>query len=74
MTHPAVISFYHEHGDIQETIPFRKLSEENAPYIRSISETVVSDDPLRIRVTIPIRDQKRHVTIDETLNVVGVTQ
>lgn len=72
MTHPAVISFYHEHGDIQESIPFRKLTEENPPYIGNITETIVSEDPLRIRVTIPIADQKLYVTVDDALNVVDV--
>lgn len=74
MTHPVVISFYHEYGDVTESVPFRKLTEENAPYIKDISETIVSEDPMRIRVTLPVADRTLHVTVDDALDVVDVTQ
>lgn len=74
MNHPSVISFFHEYGDIEERIPFRKLTWENARYFKDISETVVSAEPLRIRVTIPFRGRKLNVTVDDELNVIDLSQ
>ncbi len=72
MNHSTVIAFFHEFGDLDEFIPLRKLTAENARFITDITETVVSDDPLRIRVDIPFEGHTLQVTVDEALNVVGV--
>lgn len=74
MNHPAVISFYYEYGNIQESVPFRKLTWENRPYVKDISETVLSEDPLRIQVTIPFQGETLHVTVDDAINVVDVRE
>lgn len=72
LTEPAVISFYHEESDFDRRIPFSKLTWENAPYVRSISQSVVSTDPLRIRVRLPIEDAVLRVTMDEDLEIVDI--
>lgn len=69
--HPAVVSAYHEHGiNIREqtTLPH----EFDSP-------TVVSEDPLRLRVDIESpREDDDHVlvslTIDDNANIVDVTE
>jgi len=69
--HPAVVSTYHEHGiDVREkTI----LPHEFVP------PTVVSEDPLRLRVDVksPNKDESQVVvqlTLDETGNIVTVSE
>jgi DNA-binding transcriptional ArsR family regulator len=71
LNHPAVIAFYHEHG-LDETIPFRKLTWENARFVRGIAQTVVDTDPYRFRVRIPVDGEALVVSLDETLDVLSV--
>ena len=70
LAEPAVIVFFREHSDFDQSIPFSKLTWRNAPYVRSISQTVVSTDPLRIRVDMPLGDAELSVTVDEDLEIV----
>lgn len=72
LNHPAVISFYHEHAGLEETVPFRKLTSDNAPLVRGITETVLSTDPHRFRVEIPFESATLVVELDESLTVVAV--
>lgn len=72
LTDPAVIAFYHEHSDFDQSVPFSKLTWENAPYVRSITQTVVSREPLRIRVDIPLEAAELRVTVDSDLEVVSL--
>lgn len=64
--HPVVVSFYHEHG-------FDYRYEPGPPWTRTLQygETVVSRDPLRVRVTIPAGDDELLVTVDEEATVVA---
>jgi DNA-binding transcriptional ArsR family regulator len=71
LNHPAVIAFYHDHG-LDETIPFRKLTWENAEYVRNVTQEVVERDPYRFRVRIPIEDEAIVVHLDERLDVRSV--
>jgi uncharacterized Zn finger protein len=71
LNHPAVIAFYHDHG-LEETIPFRKLTDDNAALVRGVSGTVVDTDPYRFRVTVPVGDERLVVGMDEHLDVVDV--
>lgn len=73
LTHPAVIAFYHDHG-LEETVPFRKLTWENARFVKDISETVLDTDPYRFRVTIPVGDDRIVVEMDEELAVTDVSR
>lgn len=72
LAEPAVISFYHEHTDFDRTIPFSKLTWRNAPYVRSITQSVVSTDPLRIQVEIPFESAELRATMDESLEVLDI--
>jgi len=72
LNHSAVVSFFHEHGDLDAFIPLRKLTWENARYIADISETVVSDEPLEVRVDIPFEGRTLQVTVDDDLEVVDL--
>ena len=72
--HPAVVAFYHEHGfdmtyglDDPEVCGrlFDRLKKE---------QTVVSRDPVRIRVTATYDGAELHLTLDENLTVVGVSR
>jgi len=74
MNHAAVVSFFHEHGDLDAFVPLRKLTWENARYITNISETVVSEEPLEVRVDIPFEGKTLHVTVDAALEVVEIEQ
>jgi DNA-binding transcriptional ArsR family regulator len=71
LNHPAVIAFYHEHG-LDETIPFRKLTWENARFVRNISQEVLDTDPYRFRVRVAVDDEAVVVDMDESLDVVSV--
>lgn len=73
-TEPAVIAFYHEHSDFDRSVPFSKLTWENAEYIRAISQTVVSTDPLRVRIDIPLESAELRVTVDEDLEIQSLTR
>ena len=72
LNHPAVISFLHSHG-LEEKIPFRKLTWDNATFVRDIAGTVAETDPYRFRVTVPIEQDALVVTLDEELDVLDVT-
>ena len=66
-THPAVIAFYYDHG-----ITFDLASHEQRSYLLEYQEEVVSDDPLRIRTTIPLHGDELRITFDEQMSVVDV--
>lgn len=68
VNHPAVVAFYHEHG-LDERIPFRKLTWENARFVDSVDGTVVGTDPYRFRVTVSIDVDALVVAMDEDLDV-----
>jgi DNA-binding transcriptional ArsR family regulator len=71
LNHPAVIAFYHERG-LDETVPFRKLTWENAKYVRGITQSVIDTDPYRFRVRIPVDDAALVVHLDDELDVESI--
>ncbi|MFB6302346.1 MAG: winged helix-turn-helix domain-containing protein [Haloferacaceae archaeon] len=68
-THPAVLAFYYDHG-----IEFDLASHEQRTHLLEYQEEVVSEDPLRIRTTIPLDGDELHVTFDEQMTVVDVSR
>lgn len=68
-THPEVVAFYHDHG-----VDFHLATYENRSYLLSFQEEMISEDPLRIEVTIPFDDDELRVTIDEQVNVIDICQ
>lgn len=73
--HPAVIQFFYERG-----VPFQyEISDvetlKRARYIFSQQEQeLVSDDPLRIRVTLQYEGDSMALTLDEEMNVLEITE
>lgn len=71
LNHPAVVAFYHDHG-LTEKLPFRKLTADNARFVRGIRSTATATDPYRFRTTIPVDDETLVVVMDEELDVLSV--
>lgn len=68
VTEPAVIAFYHEHG-----IEHRFPSWEGLIRCFHFEEELVSEDPLRLRCTVPVDDDRLQLTLDGDVNVIEVT-
>lgn len=74
LTEPAVIAFYHEHSDFDGRVPFSKLTSENAPYRRSMTQSVASTDPLRVSVHITLETAELQVLVDDELEIHSLEQ
>ena len=72
LTEPAVVAFYHEHGGFDRCIPFIELTDENAPFVRDITQTFLSADPVRVRVEMPLGDARLTVVVDGELDIVDI--
>lgn len=68
-THPAVLAFYYEHD-----IEFDLASHEQLAHLLEYQQEVASENPLRIRTTIPLDEDEIHVTFDEQMTVVDVNR
>lgn len=67
LPHPALVAFFHERGvDVRER-PFWTL-----PFCRPGAETVVSEDPLRVRVDVDRDGDSLSLTLDREAGVVAV--
>ncbi|WP_440764317.1 DUF7351 domain-containing protein [Natronorubrum sp. DTA7] len=65
LEHPAIVSFYHEHDrDVRER-PIWNVGHEWA-------ETVLSEDPLAVRVAVELEDAVLALYVDDGLDVVDV--
>ncbi len=71
LNHPAVIAFFHRRG-LDEKVPLRKLTSDNARFVRDITETAVETDPYRFRVTVPVDGDTLVVSLDENLDILSV--
>lgn len=72
--HPAVVSFYHDHGvdrRIDTREPDRYL--RGWELLRQMNRRVVSTDPLRVRVTVPCDGDELRLLLDENINVIETT-
>lgn len=76
LSHPAVIAFYYDRGievgftgntGFADVIRTLNLSE-------AADEELVSDDPIRVRVTVSHEDDELHLVLDEEMNVVEVRE
>ncbi|WP_255195776.1 winged helix-turn-helix domain-containing protein [Halorarius litoreus] len=66
--HPAVVELYREHGFDLDSVPRWEL-----PWLVDPSNaTVVTDDPLRVTVTVAVEDNELVLTLDEGFEVVDV--
>jgi hypothetical protein len=66
---PAVIGWFHDRG-----IEFTGPSWESMTYTNGGSDAVVSTEPLVVEVTVPVTDETVTVTLNEHMDVVGLTE
>lgn len=71
--HPAVISFYYEHGidityDTGDIEGFYRVWD----LLWKQEHALVSTDPLRIRVAVPCEDDELHLLLDSDLNIIEI--
>lgn len=66
---PAVIAFYYEHG-----IEFDLATYERRAQILDYREKLLSEDPVRIRITIPLDDDELRLTFDDQMDVVEMNR
>lgn len=71
LNHPAAIAFLYDHG-IDEKVPFRKITWDNARYVRDISVTAVDADPARFRVTILVEGDRLVLSMTAGFDVTAV--
>lgn len=73
ISHPAVVSFYHDHGvevgyDLNEFEQAKRVLKLN----RAHENELVSGDPVRVAVTVRYGDDELRLTLDERMDVVAV--
>lgn len=66
--HPAVTAFYYDHG-----IEFDLAKHEQRSLLLDYKEELLSDDPIRIRITIPVAGNELQLTFDDRMKVINVT-
>lgn len=64
VSHRAVAAFLHDHG-----IPFNYASFEAFLLTQDFRETLESEDPLRIQVSVPVDGEELNLVVGEGLNV-----
>lgn len=74
--HPALVAFCHEHGielsyDVDDPESVDRLDKHHQ---REREHSLVSDDPVRIRVTVPGGDEELELTLDGDLDVIDVSR
>lgn len=67
--HPAVTAFYYEHG-----IEFDLATYEQRTHLLDYEEEFLSEDPLRIRITIPLEDDELRLTFDDDMDVIELSR
>ncbi len=76
--HPAVVAFYYEHGfdmtfGLDDPEDCGRLWDLLATGFEK-EQTLVSEDPVRLRVSVLGDDRTLHLTLDGALNVTDVTE
>ncbi|QLG61426.1 winged helix-turn-helix domain-containing protein [Halorarum salinum] len=64
---PAVVAFYYDHG-----VEFDLATYEQRTHLLDYREELLSEDPVRIRITIPLEGEELRLTFDERMDVVDV--
>jgi DNA-binding transcriptional ArsR family regulator len=70
--HPATITALSERWEFDTFLELQRLLWSNPGYIASVSERVVSTDPLRLRVEFPTESGSLSIRYDEHLHVLDV--
>ena len=63
--HPGVVAFFHDHG-----VDFDLATYEQRSLLLDFEEELLSEAPLRIRISIPVEDEVLRLTFDERMDVV----
>lgn len=66
-THPAVIGFHYERG-----ISFDIANFEHYVRVLEWEEDLVSEEPLELRVTVPVDGDELQLTLDERVEVIDI--
>lgn len=64
---PVVTAFFYKHG-----IEFDLATYEQRAYLLDFTQELRSEDPLRIRISIPLEDEELRLTYDDRMEVVEV--
>ncbi|SEP02284.1 hypothetical protein SAMN04487948_1117 [Halogranum amylolyticum] len=67
--HPAVVAFFYDHG-----IEFDLATYEQRMHLLGFEEELLSEDPLRIRISIRLEDEMLGLTFDERMEVVDMNR
>lgn len=71
--HPAIVAFYYEHGfemtfDLTDPVECARVWDR-----LKREQTLLSRDPIRLRVTVPCEGDALHLTLDGELDVIDIT-
>lgn len=73
--HPAVIAFYHERGvSLQYEVDDFEGERQRRQLLKSHDQTLIAEDPPRIRVLIEYDADELQLTLDEELNVIDIVE
>ena len=67
--HPAVVAFYYDHG-----IELDLARNEQRALLLDFEQSVLSEEPLRIGISIPLDDESLDLTFDDRMAVVDVNR
>lgn len=71
--HPAVISFYDEHGiDIRWDINDTEAVARGLELLWAMEHDIVSTDPVRVHVTVPCGGEELRLILDENWDVIDI--
>jgi hypothetical protein len=72
--HPAIVAFYYEHGfDMMFGLDDAKDCARAWDRLAR-EQTLLSEDPIRIRVTVPCDGEEIYLTLDGDLDVLDITE
>lgn len=69
LSHQAVAAFFHNHD-----VTFNYASFNAFLMTQGFRETLVSEDPLRIEVSVPVDGDELHLVVDDGLNVLETSR
>jgi hypothetical protein len=65
--HPVVVAFFYDHG-----IEFDLATYEQRAHLLDFEEELLSEDPLRIRISVPLEGDVLGLTYDDRMELVDV--
>jgi hypothetical protein len=65
--HPVVVAFFYDHG-----IEFDLATYEQRAKLLDFEEELISEDPLRISISISVEDDVLGLTYNDRMELIGV--